>query len=830
VHRNSQAMSICFLIVAFTAGMRGEIKLPLDAEGLRAVRESMRREGLDATRQQLEQTIAAARAQGDLLSQAYGTAGLAGIAELSRNPELAERTLREAAVLAAKAGDHSLLGTTALWFGQESMRGGRPLRAVAWAKVAATEFRSSGDERNLARALYLESRSTTSDLNRRRLLLQALETARKGRNVLDIAVMEAEHGELMRLAGDFGGAIRILEAASLRLEQLDAWNEAGRALMLLARAYAVHSRYSQALDAAHKAEALLERSGEPHDLLSARQELGTLLAATGDRKRAVATFEQAHRDLLAHQDAYPSIRLRAAGLAHGYLRIGEYQKARDLASFAMRGAPARVPVIAYWILAASHYHLGNNQDAIDAAGECLSRAATPDDVSNVSAYRWRALAFDRLGRHEDAARDMLEAARIGDSVRGHLLADDESKRLFSDDRQQMVHDAIAVLWRAGKRMEAWQVAEQARARALLDMMAGRDTETTRQIATPLSPQQLTAAAARNGENIIAYWVHPEAVYVWLANSRGEVESVRVPLRPGQLPRLVDRARSFRYKPDLNAWRQLYTLLIQPVAGKLPREGRRMLSLLPHGPLLQIPFAALLGPDGRYLIEDYSLRAAPAAGNFENGKPAHKGRYVLIGDPRNPHLPALPGAKLEVERVASFAPAGVQLITGAQAQMARVRSEASEAQVLHFATHAIEDATQPFQSFLVLSDKQRLTAQAIHELRLSADLVMLTACRSGSGRISADGLLGFTRAFLYAGASSVIAPLWDIPDDATVSLVEEFYRLYTTKGNKADALRGAQLKVLQALRAGKVTQATAAGPMPLPEHPALWAGFVLQGAN
>jgi CHAT domain-containing protein len=139
-----------------------------------------------------------------------------------------------------------------------------------------------------------------------------------------------------------------------------------------------------------------------------------------------------------------------------------------------------------------------------------------------------------------------------------------------------------------------------------------------------------------------------------------------------------------------------------------------------------------------------------------------------------------------------------------------------------------DEGAPFESYLALSGSQKLTAAEIYNLRLHADLVVLSACRSGSGKVSADGLVGFTRAFLYAGAASVLAPLWDIPDEPTVRLVEEFYRQYRGGANKAQALRAAQLKLLAELRSGKFTVATPAGPMSLPEHPAIWAGFVIQG--
>jgi CHAT domain-containing protein len=192
------------------------------------------------------------------------------------------------------------------------------------------------------------------------------------------------------------------------------------------------------------------------------------------------------------------------------------------------------------------------------------------------------------------------------------------------------------------------------------------------------------------------------------------------------------------------------------------------------------------------------------------------------------LESLPGARTELERIAALG--SHRILTGQQLNHDRVLRELPGGRVLHFATHALVNLAQPFQSYLALSNGGKLTVESIYGLRISADLVMLTACSSGSGRVSADGLLGFTRAFLYAGAASVVAPLWDIPDEPTVELVQEFYRQYQQGAKKSEALRAAQLKLLGELRAGRVSVSTPAGPMTLPEHPGLWAGFILQGAN
>jgi CHAT domain-containing protein len=303
-----------------------------------------------------------------------------------------------------------------------------------------------------------------------------------------------------------------------------------------------------------------------------------------------------------------------------------------------------------------------------------------------------------------------------------------------------------------------------------------------------------------------------------------------------LEKLVERARAFRTKVDREAWRELYDLLIQPVRRYLPHTGGAELTVVPHGALLDLPFAALLDKRGRYLAEDFSLRIAPSMGyaGVDGGK--REGRYLLVGAPVRPatdaqgrRLAALPGASIELEKIGRITRTKT-VLRGGEAMGGRVREALAEAKVVHFATHAVVDDKRPFDSFLALSEGEKLTAREVYGMELKADLVVLSACRSGSGKVTSDGLLGFTRAFLYAGAGAVIAPLWDIADEPTARLMDEFYRQYGAGVAKSAALRMAQLKLIGDLRSGRVVVDTAIGPVALGEHPALWAGFVVQGGN
>ncbi len=152
------------------------------------------------------------------------------------------------------------------------------------------------------------------------------------------------------------------------------------------------------------------------------------------------------------------------------------------------------------------------------------------------------------------------------------------------------------------------------------------------------------------------------------------------------------------------------------------------------------------------------------------------------------------------------------------------ADLSQYRFLHFATHGILDAVHPDLSGLVLSLVNRegrdqdgfLPAMEIFNLRLSADMVVLSACRTALGReIRGEGLVGLTRAFMYAGTSRVVASLWRVDDAATAELMKRFYQgmLGPRKLRPAAALRQAQLAVAKQKRW---------------RDPFYWAGFVLQG--
>jgi CHAT domain-containing protein len=179
---------------------------------------------------------------------------------------------------------------------------------------------------------------------------------------------------------------------------------------------------------------------------------------------------------------------------------------------------------------------------------------------------------------------------------------------------------------------------------------------------------------------------------------------------------------------------------------------------------------------------------------------------------------------EVKNIASFFKEGnaeIYLRENATEENVKRAGELKKFNYIHFATHGFIDEAKPDFSSLVLTKNNNseedglLHATEIFNLKLNADLVVLSACQTGLGKlIRGEGMVGLTRAFMYAGTPTVMVSLWSVSDVSTVTLMGEFYRnLVIEKLGKTDALRKAQLTMLSDEKFA---------------HPFYWAPFVLIG--
>jgi CHAT domain-containing protein len=540
-------------------------------------------------------------------------------------------------------------------------------------------------------------------------------------------------------------------------------------------------------------------------------------------------------------------------------------------------------------LAAAYLGLGRQQDALTAANNALKECGAPDDLACIRALDQRAAVHAALGDRDAALDDLRKAMQLVETKRSRLVPEDFFKQQFNLAQRELYTRAIALQTRAGQNAEALETAELARSRAFVDLLATRDltlplstasnaagvaNQTTSLDGPPLvfrgardpgsvpaatpdrlsshasvpaaSADDLATTARRLRSTLLAYWVGRDEVFVWVVSPEGDVRASQVAVRTARLQDLVRATTTPGSDPATGrVWRDLYDLLIKPVRADLPRTSGALLTVLPHGPIASVPFAGLQSERGRYLIEDYTLHYAPGGAVLQftaarKRATARSGRVLLVSDPvpptlssLDPPLPRLPGARAESQAISSLVPRQrVTLLEDTAASEPAVREAAPGKSVLHFATHAVVRDSDPFSSFLAVGrtgvDDGLLTAREIYGLRLDADLVVLSACRSGSGRVIGDGIATFARAFIYAGAPSIVASLWDVADEPTNRLLPQFYRAWLGGATKASALRTAQLRLLSELRAGKVRIDTPAGLVTLPDHPVFWAGFALIG--
>lgn len=266
-------------------------------------------------------------------------------------------------------------------------------------------------------------------------------------------------------------------------------------------------------------------------------------------------------------------------------------------------------------------------------------------------------------------------------------------------------------------------------------------------------------------------------------------------------------------PSTKGLQQLHQVLIQPIADLLPKNPSDRVVFIPQDSLFLVPFATLQDASGKYLIEQHSISTVPSIQVLDftrqQQQRVENGDYLIVGNPTTgsislrpgeppQQLPPLPGAEQEAKDIAQLLK--TQALVGKEATKASVLEKMPKARIIHLATQAIVDKERGMGSAIALTpsgnDNGLLTAEEIQNLKLNAELVVLSGCETGLGKITGDGVVGLARSFIAAGASSVVVSLGSVPDMPTAFLMTEFYRHLQQKQGKAQALRSAMLATRQ----------------------------------
>jgi CHAT domain-containing protein/tetratricopeptide (TPR) repeat protein len=685
-------------------------------------------------------------------------------------------------------------------------------------------------------------------------------------------------GRLQRSMGRFGAALRDQERAAALLAGTGDLVGASQAYHGAALTVAWMGRPTEAVPLFARAIDLAHASGDARRLSGALGQSALPLLRTGDVDGALARLTEADRLPTSEGDRS----LLDGSWAEVLLRLGRYEEALERVDQALRMAgvaPADGSLYQHSLRARILDALNRPAEALEASTRAVAilerdraRLMPADDARRGYMEVRRQTSVAHVRRVADSGRpeDALEAAeRARARAFLDLLATTDLRGELTASASAASAPPNPVTALPGAPVEPSPLGSIISSRRSGSRRASPPLEppiASVAIADPPTLSSIRAQAARLRTHVLAYWVTGNELLIWVVSPDGRVSAARAAVASTALQQLVDRTLAdvvgptrggdgqppppqparLTFAPDsTRAHRELYRLLIAPIASHLPRGA--LLTIVPHGALFRLSFAALIAPSGRYLIEDHPLHYAPSVSTLAftaNRPPRSTGPSLIVADPdisrtvsEADALPRLPGAAREGRRITGLLGADrTTLLTGPLARERQVRDAASSARVLHFATHGIIHDDEPFGSYLALAgggsadahDDGRLTTSEVYGLRLSADLVVLGACRSATGPITGDGIVGLTRGFFAAGAPSVIASLWDLPDTITASIFPTFYATWSGTPSKAAALRQAQLAAIRQLRAGRVSVDTPAGPFIVDEHPTLWAGLVLVG--
>jgi CHAT domain-containing protein/tetratricopeptide (TPR) repeat protein len=698
-----------------------------------------------------------------------------------------------------------------------------------------------------------------------RTATRAAEAAQVGASVL--ADLALAHGDLSLLLNDYATARDRYARAERSYRTLDDYRGVAAALHGQAFVHAYQDESNEALSLLERSLRTQERSGDARAAALTRMLVADVHANAGDLASARAAAAEAVDAMRALGDpigeAAALAVLGSAEASSGFAHTADSLYGVGLSRLGARGAPDIA-----WRLHAGRADLARTRGRATAAAESYRKAIRDiessvgpgSSVGRVSGYladKWEVYAAladvaRQLGDDVTAfeTSERLRAQRLltlldhgwvrtARSDSGLARQEQDLRRRIATltTRLGVVERSVGSLRGPGavglSREDVALSLERAQREyaGLAEEMWDADLSIADVVRPTTASWSAIAERLRENETLLEYLISDSAAMVFVISKSGmrvlELDEPRDALADlvGFTRGVLIRGSDAR-GPEL--WRapleRLYQLLVAPVEGTGALNGVEHIIIAPHGELHYLPFHALIGPSGAFLIERFTVSYTPSAPVwvrlFGRSVPTTEGKVLALA----PRVVDLPGTQREIEAVRRVYADAVTL-QGSDATEWALRTAAGPFRVIHLATYGVLNRANPLFSYIDLNPgggyDGRLEVHEVFGLTAAADLVVLSACETGLAAGSradvppGDDWVGLARSFLSAGASNVVATLWRVEDEATAALVAQFYRAMGGGASVREALAGAQRKLLVD---------------PRWVNPFYWAGFVLVGAG
>jgi len=428
--------------------------------------------------------------------------------------------------------------------------------------------------------------------------------------------------------------------------------------------------------------------------------------------------------------------------------------------------------------------LDNPAESLEISDQCLEDALRNEDHEGI----WRARAnlaraYAGLGKIDSASENYEQAIRDFDVLRSTLISD-RGRAEVQRNLKNLHGEYIGFCLDKIDAEAAFNVLARSKQRALRELVDRK---------YPGSPESgdslcesIKKKLEKNPETIIVdYFVRENSVSIFTCDHSG-VSVSEISATLDEISDLIDEfyseiglytaSRQYRdaeFQKDVNTPDSLIKLgkmLLDPVKDRI--ADKKQLLIVPQGILHRIPFAALSGIDGKYLIESHSVAKLPSSDFYlfeRNSQPDCRDEITAI----HGKAEDLPGTRFEIDALRKIFSDGLNI-----SDYGILKSD-SLSGYLHFTGHAEFDILDPYSSALLLSGGKKLTVSDLiggnFDLR-KINLVTLSACETGVGKVlEGDEVVGISRAFLASGAGAVIMSMWKVSDDVTSRLMPSIYK-------------------------------------------------------